>query len=200
MAISSKDQRRAQRTFENKLCKMIGVTKFAVNFCTQKIDVETSKNNCWIEIGQRRHKGKWLVLEELRSLWEFSITSHESYCQYETANSKFMISEVISVLCIQINRKLAKQEKKSFRKVQAKHLLKVFRAPERCIGIWKCWIHGQICGKRWWKKKQGSRSRNPRKDSKRACLQRGGSFPRFGFHSPSVSKACLPYSFKWKLV
>ena len=106
-------------------------------------------------------------------------------------------SEVISVLCIQIHRKLAKQEKKSFRKVQAKHLLKVSepatvsRAPERCIGILKCWMHGQTCGTRWWKKKRGSRSRIPRKNSKRACLQRGGSFPRFGFHSPTSSRQYL---------
>ena len=45
---------------------------------TQKIKVETSKNICTIEINQEGHRGKYLLLEELRSPWDLSITSHES--------------------------------------------------------------------------------------------------------------------------
>ena len=39
-------------------------------------------------------------LEELRSPWDSSITSHESDCRQKTANSKFIISEVMSFVCL----------------------------------------------------------------------------------------------------
>ena len=60
----------------------------------------TSKNNRAIEIDQGGHRVKKMLLEELRSPWDLSITSHESDCQLKTANDKLMISEVMSFVCL----------------------------------------------------------------------------------------------------
>ena len=54
--------------------------------------METSKNNRAIEIDQGRHKVKKLLLEELRSPWDLSISSHDGDGRQETANSKLIIS------------------------------------------------------------------------------------------------------------
>ena len=53
---------------------------------TQKIEVETSKNNSATEIDQGGHRGKYLLLEELRPPWDSTITSHESHCLQKTPN------------------------------------------------------------------------------------------------------------------
>ena len=37
---------------------------------TQKIEVETSKNHCAIDIDQGGHRGKHMLLKELRSRWD----------------------------------------------------------------------------------------------------------------------------------
>ena len=48
---------------------------------TQKIEMETLKTNRAIEIDQGGHRVKKLLLEELRSPWDLSITSHEGDCR-----------------------------------------------------------------------------------------------------------------------
>ena len=40
-----------------------------------------------------------MLLEELRSPWDLSITSHERDCRKKTANIKLIISEVMSFVC-----------------------------------------------------------------------------------------------------
>ena len=66
---------------------------------TQKIEVETSNNNRATEIDQGGQKGESLLLGELVSPWDLSITSHESNCQWKIANDKLMISEVMRFVC-----------------------------------------------------------------------------------------------------
>ena len=73
-------------------------------------------------------------IEPWRSPWHLLIPSHESDCQHETANSKFMISEVMSFVCSD-SCKTGVTKEKSLKKVQENHLFKVFRVPERCTGI-----------------------------------------------------------------
>ena len=48
---------------------------------TQKIEMETLKTNRAIEIDQGGHRVKKLLLEELRSPWDLSITLHEGDCR-----------------------------------------------------------------------------------------------------------------------
>ena len=61
--------------------------------------METSNNNSATEIDQGGQKGEYLLLGELMSPWDLSITSHESDCRWKTANDKLMISEVMSFVC-----------------------------------------------------------------------------------------------------
>ena len=65
----------------SKIRKQTAWSYWRSQISTQKIEVETLRNNSTIEIDQRRHRGKYLLLEELRSAWDLWITSHESDCR-----------------------------------------------------------------------------------------------------------------------
>ena len=61
--------------------------------------MKTSNNNSTTEIDQGGQRGEYLLLGELMSPWDLSITSHESDCRWKIANDKLMISEVMSFVC-----------------------------------------------------------------------------------------------------
>ena len=73
-------------------------------------------------------------IEPRRPPWHLLIPSHKTDRQHDTANSKFMISEVMSFVCSD-SCKTGITKEKSLKRVQENHLFKVFRAPERCTGI-----------------------------------------------------------------
>ena len=66
-----------QRKFENKQHEVIGTAKLAHRKSRWKL-WKIIAHNSSIELDQRGQRGKYLLLEELKSPWDLSITSHES--------------------------------------------------------------------------------------------------------------------------
>ena len=105
-------------------------------------------------------------MDELKSPWDLSITSHESYCLHETANSKFIISEVMRfVYSDSCKNGMTKQK---LLKVQLRSsnitFFRVSRVPERCTGIFKvsnAWtnMRNKMMEEKAWDRVQNSKKR-----------------------------------------
>ena len=126
-----------------------------------------------------------LLLGESKSFWNLSITAHASVCRHETANSKFMISEIMSVVCSDSRKTGMKSEKEL---VKANHLfqgagISCSKAIFKVSNIWTRKRRGQEA-----EFQKRVRNFNIKIEKKRACLQRGGSFRSFVLHCPSVLK------------
>ena len=125
-----------------------------------------------LEIDQRGHRGKYLLLEELRSPWDLSITSHESDCQQKTANGKLIIRQVMSFVCSDSYESGITKETLHTKGSGKLHFSEYLRFQSKGLEFSKCQILGQTCATImiWRKKKWGSGSRIPRKDSKRMSM------------------------------